>query len=149
MKKNSENTSAFLIHLSAFANYIFPFGGIIVPLILWQTKKSESNYLDEQGKEVVNFNISYLLYQFVFATISVLIVIFSFFKHIPFLEHLEHLDSINFEAFIEERHFIIPLFIFSICGFFATLKFILIITGALKAHKGEKYAYPFTISFIK
>ena len=51
MKKNSENTNAFLIHISAFAGYLFPFGSIITPLILWQTLKERSGYLDEHGKD--------------------------------------------------------------------------------------------------
>ena len=50
MKKNNENTNAFLIHISAFAGFIFPFGHIITPLIAWQTLKERSPFLDEQGK---------------------------------------------------------------------------------------------------
>jgi uncharacterized Tic20 family protein len=64
MKKNNENTNAFLIHISAFAGFMFPFGNIITPLIAWQTLKDRSPFLDEQGKEAVNFNISYTLYVF-------------------------------------------------------------------------------------
>ena len=35
MTQNKENTNAFLIHISAFAGYLFPFGSIITPLIIW------------------------------------------------------------------------------------------------------------------
>jgi uncharacterized Tic20 family protein len=57
------NTStAFLIHISALASYIFPFGGVLAPLIIWQIKKDESYYIDEQGKSAVNFNLSFALY---------------------------------------------------------------------------------------
>ena len=62
MNKNNENTNAFLIHFSAFAGYLFPFEDIIAPFVLWQVQKNKSIFLDEQGKEAVNFNISYLLY---------------------------------------------------------------------------------------
>ena len=51
MKQNNENTNAFLIHISAFAEFLFPFGNIITPLIAWQTLKNRSQYLDEKGKE--------------------------------------------------------------------------------------------------
>ena len=61
MKRNRTNTNAFLIHISAFAGLIFPIGQIITPLIAWQTIKDRSPFLDEQGKEAVNFNISYTL----------------------------------------------------------------------------------------
>ena len=39
-------------------------GSIIGPLIVWQIKKDECPFVDEQGKEAVNFQISMLLYLF-------------------------------------------------------------------------------------
>jgi len=35
---------------------------LIVPLAIWLTKKNESAFLDEQGKESVNFQISLCIY---------------------------------------------------------------------------------------
>ena len=58
MRNNKENTNAFLIHISAFAGFLFPFGNIITPLIVRQTLKNRSEFLDKQGKEAINFNIS-------------------------------------------------------------------------------------------
>ena len=37
-------------------------GSIIAPLIIWQIKKEEHPFVDEQGKEAVNFQISMILY---------------------------------------------------------------------------------------
>ena len=37
-------------------------GGVIGPLVLWQIKKDEYPFVDEQGKEALNFQISMLLY---------------------------------------------------------------------------------------
>lgn len=37
-------------------------GSIVVPLIIWQIKKDESGFVDEHGKEAVNFQISILIY---------------------------------------------------------------------------------------
>ncbi|GAI55285.1 unnamed protein product, partial [marine sediment metagenome] len=37
-------------------------GCIVGPLIIWQIKKEEFPFVDEQGKEAVNFQISMLLY---------------------------------------------------------------------------------------
>lgn len=45
-------------HLSALAGFIIPFGNIIGPLILWQMKKAESAFIDDQGKEALNFQIT-------------------------------------------------------------------------------------------
>lgn len=38
---------------------------IIGPLIVWLMKKDQSPYLDQQGRELLNFQISYLIYTFV------------------------------------------------------------------------------------
>jgi uncharacterized Tic20 family protein len=53
-----EKTFAMFCHLSAFAGFIIPFGNIIGPLILWQMKKAESAFIDDQGKEALNFQIT-------------------------------------------------------------------------------------------
>jgi len=46
-------------------------GNIIGPLIVWQIKKDEFSFVDNQGKEAVNFQISILLYLLVSAIIWV------------------------------------------------------------------------------
>jgi len=53
-----EKTFAMFCHLSALAGFIIPFGNIIGPLILWQMKKAESAFIDDQGKEALNFQIT-------------------------------------------------------------------------------------------
>ena len=37
-------------------------GGIVVPFVIWQIKKEQFPFVDEQGKEAVNFQMSMLLY---------------------------------------------------------------------------------------
>ncbi|HZL76786.1 MAG TPA: DUF4870 domain-containing protein [Bacteroidales bacterium] len=58
----SERNWAMLCHLSGFASYFFPFGGVIGPLICWLSRKDESAWVDENGKAAMNFNLSILLY---------------------------------------------------------------------------------------
>ena len=58
----SERNWAMLSHLTAFAGFFFPFGGIIGPLICWLSRKDESAWVDENGKASLNFNLSILLY---------------------------------------------------------------------------------------
>jgi uncharacterized Tic20 family protein len=54
---------AMICHLSALAGLVVPvIGCIIGPLVIWQIKKEEFPFLDEQGKEAVNFQISILIY---------------------------------------------------------------------------------------
>ena len=47
------------LHLSALAMHIIPFGNILGPLIIWSSKRDRSAYLDQQGREVLNFHISW------------------------------------------------------------------------------------------
>ena len=54
---------AMICHLSALAGLVVPVVGCIIgPLIVWQIKKEEFPFVDEQGKEAVNFQISMSLY---------------------------------------------------------------------------------------
>lgn len=38
------------------------FVNLIIPLVIWLMKKDESPFIDEQGKEIVNFQISIAIY---------------------------------------------------------------------------------------
>jgi uncharacterized Tic20 family protein len=60
--KESERNWAMLCHLTGLAGYMFPFGGIIGPLICWLTQKDESVWVDINGKNSLNFQLSILLY---------------------------------------------------------------------------------------
>ncbi|MDX1829937.1 MAG: DUF4870 domain-containing protein [Lutibacter sp.] len=122
----TKNTStAFLIHISALASYIFPFGGVIAPLIIWQVKKDESNYIDEQGKAAVNFNLSFALYSFV----AGLTAFSTFFFHFP--NFIGLFGSVSLVAII------------------SIIRLILIIIAAIKVNNNEYFKYPLTIQFIK
>ena len=58
----SERDWAMFCHLSAFAGFFFPFGGILGPLICWISRKDESEWVDFNGKASMNFQLSLLLY---------------------------------------------------------------------------------------
>ena len=51
-----------LAGLAAFLPVTPVLGGIIAPLIIWQIKKDDFAFVNEQGKEAVNFQISIILY---------------------------------------------------------------------------------------
>ena len=82
-----KRTWAMLCHFSAFAGLIFPFGNFLAPLIIWLIKKEELAFVEDQGKEVLNFQISMTIYLlisgmlcFILIVIPIIIglVIFSF-----------------------------------------------------------------------
>ncbi|GLK87132.1 DUF4870 domain-containing protein [Pseudomonas turukhanskensis] len=49
---------AMFCHFAAFLGMIFPFGNLLGPLIVWQLKKETSSFVDDQGKEALNFQIT-------------------------------------------------------------------------------------------
>ena len=53
-----ERTFGMLCHISALAGYIIPFGNILGPLVMWLIKKEQMPFVDEQGKEALNFQIT-------------------------------------------------------------------------------------------
>jgi len=60
-------TWAMLCHLSGVAGLspLLPVVGAVVgPLVIWQLKRDEFEFVDEQGRRAVNFQISMLLYAF-------------------------------------------------------------------------------------
>lgn len=146
MKKNNENTNAFLIHISAFAGFIFPFGNIITPLIAWQTLKDRSTFLDEQGKEAVNFNISYSLYVFILTLTFIPIAISSIFKNQNNFIRNTHF---NFDFNFDFDNIFGFIGLGSITGIVYLIGIALVIIASIKAKEGENYKYPFTIKFIK
>jgi uncharacterized Tic20 family protein len=58
---NDERTWGLLAHLSALSGFVVPFGNVLGPLIVWQVKKNEMAFVDDQGKEALNFQITLLL----------------------------------------------------------------------------------------
>lgn len=53
-----ERTWGMLCHLTAFAGLVVPFGNLIAPLIIWLIKKDELPFVNDQGKESLNFQIA-------------------------------------------------------------------------------------------
>lgn len=51
-----------LAGLAAFTPISPAFGSVVGPLILWLVKKDQFAFVDEQGKEAVNFQITMLVY---------------------------------------------------------------------------------------
>tara|TARA_R110002073_G_scaffold15953_2_gene62105 strand:+ start:35257 stop:35691 length:435 start_codon:yes stop_codon:yes gene_type:complete len=144
MTQNNENTNAFLIHISAFAGVLFPFGSIITPLIVWQTLKDRSQFLDEQGKEAVNFNISYSLYMFILS-----LAIIPFFIRNLFNGWNNHSYNFDWSFDLGFGNLFGIIGFASFAGIIGLIKIALIILAAIKANKGENYKYPLTIKFIK
>lgn len=57
-----ERTFAMLTHLAALSGFVgIPFGNILGPLIIWLIKKDTMPFVNEQGKESMNFQITVMI----------------------------------------------------------------------------------------
>ena len=74
-----KNVSTF-IHLSTFCKWIFPFGNFIAPLILWSTQSKRSRFIDNHGRNAINFQLSMLLYLISIAVITIPFIIYQAFQ---------------------------------------------------------------------
>jgi hypothetical protein len=131
MSTKNDNNTAFLLHLSAFFGYMVPFGAIVGPLVIWEINKGKSEFVDANGKEAINFNLSYLLYTFLLGLSIVPFAIRTI------LSEFHHFDLFGIASLV------------SIIGLIAIAKFVLIILAAVSANRGEVYHYPLTIKFIR
>jgi len=69
-----ERTWGMLCHLLALTGFIIPFGSIIGPLVIWLIKKDEMEFVNDQGKESVNFQLTMLI-AFIISAILMLVAI--------------------------------------------------------------------------
>jgi len=69
-----QNMWAMFAHLSALAGFVIPLGHIIGPLVVWLIKKDIYAFVDDQGKESLNFQISMTIY-YVVAIVLILLLI--------------------------------------------------------------------------
>ncbi|MFY0629578.1 MAG: DUF4870 domain-containing protein [Flavobacteriaceae bacterium] len=51
-----------LTHLSQLLDFVTGIGGLIVPLVIWITKKDEVYDMDQHGKAIINFRITMFIY---------------------------------------------------------------------------------------
>lgn len=54
-------TWGMICHLAAFAGFVIPFGSLLGPLIVWAIKKDEDPFINDQGKEALNFQLTLLI----------------------------------------------------------------------------------------
>jgi len=75
----SARTTAAAAHLSTFAGLIVPFGSVIGPLAVWLTRRDRDPFIDQAGREALNFGITIALYGTVLLIAALMLV------GIPFL----------------------------------------------------------------
>jgi uncharacterized Tic20 family protein len=71
---NDERQWALFAHLSALVGFIIPLGSVLGPLVIWQIKKNEMPFVDDQGKEALNFQITVLIAVLACLLLSVILI---------------------------------------------------------------------------
>ncbi len=151
METTNEKNLATFTHLSTLSQYCIPFGNYIFPILIWSTNKDKSEFVDFNGKQVLNFQLSMLLYSLVLAMIAIPIFIITVFSNIPLNTIMNDQDFVVNHFSIENITGIVIVALIAIFIFVGlkVAEFFLIIYAAVKASNGEKYKYPLTIPFIK
>ena len=67
---DSERQVAMWMHLSLLGHLLAPLVIIIVPLVLWLVQKDDSPFLDDHGKETLNFHLTLFIYFFLLGALG-------------------------------------------------------------------------------
>jgi uncharacterized Tic20 family protein len=115
---------AMLCHLLGFAGLAIPFGNFIGPLVVWLLKKNQHPLIDDQGKESLNFQITYTLFGLVL------------------------LSGLIFSIVTAPEAYLRWITILTLLVVFTFVYVILMIIACLQANKGLYHRYPATIRLI-
>lgn len=119
---DDEKTYALFLHLSLLAHLVVPYLSIVVAVLLWLHKKDQSRYIDDHGREVVNFQITLLIYSI----------------GLPIAAALIGLVTCGVGMLLVIPAALLP-FVLGVVG---------MIMGAMAANRGEYFRYPMTIRFL-
>lgn len=156
LTKHEKNLSA-IIHASTFTKYFIPLGNFILPLILWMANKKENGFIDHNGKQALNFQISMLLYSIILGIITVPF----FIGALPSLFDGGHFsfphffEPNNFELHFGRNGFnLIPfLWPLGISGIaytaLAIINLVYTLLAIIRTSEGQHFTYPLTIKFLK
>ena len=68
------NSFCMLMHLSQLAGFVIPFGGLVLPIVMWATNKEQHPLVDQHGKNIVNWIISAIIYAVVCTILTVIVI---------------------------------------------------------------------------
>lgn len=123
MDQDKEQLWAVLCHVISVCGYLgVPFGNILGPLVVWLIFRDESRFIDEHGRESLNFQISITIYVVVLGILAGLIGVLTL-----------------------GLGFIIIVPVGLLLGLAAIVA---VIMAAVEAKNGNVYRYPFTMRFL-
>jgi len=155
LSKHERNLSA-IIHASTFSKYFIPFGNLLLPLILWMTNRKNQPFVDQNGKQALNFQISLLLYSLILGIFTLPFVI----GIIPEIFQLGDLGFTSFNEFnginfnfdfhqLKLGKLLWPIGIATLAqlGLFL-VNIVYTILATIRSSEGQDFKYPISIPFI-
>ncbi len=130
---NEDNGYLTALNLSSLGFILFPLLGIIIPLILWISKKDKIKNINKTGKGVINFQLSWTI---------LILGTYIFFVGRTFYR-------INQAGDISLSLIGNPAIMYGIFGFLYLYNFILIIVNTIRIYSGKEIKYLPMIRFIK
>jgi len=127
MGNQEERTWGMFCHLAALVALLgVPFGHIIGPLVVWLIKKDQSPFVDDQGREALNFQLTLTIYGLVIVGVTIVISILTCALGAIVLVPLAALLFIALEV----------------------VGIVFAIIAAINVNNGVAYRYPFSMRFF-
>ncbi len=131
---------AMFCHLLGFLFFCgVPLGNVFGPLVVWMIRGKDSPFVDDQGREAVNFGITMNIVYLV-----LLIALISWIG-IPIVMVALNQGLVAVWALVVGT--LSSLLVFFVV--FPLVHILLIVVGAVRAANGAYHRYPFTIRFIR
>ncbi len=115
---------AMFCHLASLAGFVAPFGNLVGPLLVWLIKRETHPFIDQHGKESLNFQISVTIFEFSFVGLMLLL-------------------------FLATESLALVVLLIGSTWLMALGTVIYSVFAAVTANKGQPFRYPFTIRFLK
>ncbi len=74
----NSRTYATLMHLSAFSGFVIPSLSLFAPLVMWVIRKDRDPFVDSNGRNILNFQLSCLIYAVLFIPLCFILFGFAF-----------------------------------------------------------------------
>jgi uncharacterized Tic20 family protein len=131
--KQEDRGQLLLLNLSGLSLILNPFLGLIIPLAIWVSKRDKVVNADENGKQLLNFQISWLLI-LSFLIIAVIIYAVSFLK-------MDATGTINSP--------IVALVLILILAIYYSYSLVLIIKNTIRIQKNIPVKYKPSLKIIR
>jgi uncharacterized protein len=115
-----QKTWGMIAHLSALIGFLIPFGNVLGPLVVWLIKKDTMPFVDDQGKEALNFNITVAIVVAGLMVVGTVLLVI-----------------------------LIGFLFYILAGIIGIAALVFMIIGGIKANEGVAYRYPYIFRLIK